>query len=125
MPHRRAYRWLAVHPWVTSLIMVTLLTVAAAYRDVERDNDQDRFARCVAEWADATARRAGELGKARAELDTANDNMWRTFDALLAQPRPDGRDVFRAELDKYKVASDKYKGTVSANPPPLPPRLDC
>lgn len=125
MPHRTAYRWLSTHPWITSLIMVALVTIGAAWRDSRRDAEQDRFVQCVATWADDTAARAGKLGIARAELDNKNDDLWRTFSRLLAAPDPNGRAVFQTHLNDYIEASDAYRTAVATNPIPTPPKLNC
>lgn len=110
-PARRAWRWLARHPWVTSLVMVAAFALAAGLRDVQRTEDQARYDRCVSGWA-------GELSARFSALSSASDDLWRTFADLLAHPRPDARETFQGHLDQYVATSD-------ANPAPVPPALRC
>lgn len=122
---RQAWRWLAAHPWTMSLILVALVTSGAGVVLAEQDARQGEFAECVARWADATADRSSKLGTARAGVDAANDDLWRTFDRLLDQPAPDAKTQFQQRLDSYVAASDAYRDSAQDNPPPPPPRLGC
>ncbi|HJW36863.1 MAG TPA: hypothetical protein VJ769_09510 [Actinomycetes bacterium] len=122
---RRAWRWLAAHPWITSLVLVVLVTGGAAITWRLEVSARYEFSACVARWADATAARSVALGKARSEVDLANDALWRGFAALLANPPPDARDRFTGLLDSYVGASDRYAASLRDNPAPPPPRLGC
>lgn len=124
-PARRAWRWLARHPWVTSLVMVAAFALAAGLRDVQRTDAQHAYDRCVSEWAGALTARSVHLGQRRAEVDAANDALWRSFADLLAHPRPDARDVLAGVLAGYVGASDRYRDAVAASPTPDPPELGC
>lgn len=125
MPARRAWRWLARHPWVTSLVMVAAFALAAGWRDLDRSADQDRYDRCVSGWAGELSARSVVIGEARREVDGTNDALWRGMAELLARPRPDAQQVFQGLLGGYVRASDRYRDALRDNPAPPPPELRC
>lgn len=119
------WRWLAGHQFVAALILIGGFTAAALWRDQYLAGRDRAFVSCMAGWADATAARGRALGLARAAVDTANDDLWRTFDRLLKAPGPDPRAEFDRYLKLYIVASDAYRVGLRDNPAPDPPRIRC
>jgi len=124
-PHRRAWRWLSGHPWVTSLVMVVLVVGASGWVVADQAAKRAAFGTCVARWADETDARVQALREARRGLDGANDDLWRTMAMLLSAPTPTARDEFSRHLAAYVGASDAYQGQVNGTPSPVPPRLAC
>lgn len=122
---RRPWGWLAEHPWVTSLVLVVVVTASAAAVLAREDTRQDAFVACVAAWADETTDRGRALAGARAEVDAANDDLWRTLARLLANSTPDGRAELLDHLNTYVEASDSYRANLKEHPQPAPPRLRC
>ena len=110
-PYRRPWRWLARHPWVTSLVMVAVFAAGAGYRDLNRQSEQRAYDRCVSAWAD-------ELGTRATSLTRAADDLWRTMAALLTHPDPGNQRVFGEHLGVYLHTSDTH-------PVPEPPTLRC
>ena len=123
-PHR-FWRWLSGHPWVTSLVTVAIVVGAAGWVVTDQAAERAAFAACVARWGDAITSRSAALGVARREVDEANDTLWRTMAALLAQPQPDAPIVFGRERARYIAASDTYQASLERNAAPLPPTLAC
>lgn len=119
------WRWFAARPWVTSLVLVALVAGGAALTWRYEQAARDDFSACVARWADNTSARSAELGRGRAELDGANDALWRAMAAMLAAPPPDARAQFQELLDVYVAASDRFRANVADHPIPVPPRLGC
>lgn len=125
MPARGAWRWLAARPWVTSLVLVALVTGGAALTWRLEVSARNEFSACVARWADATAARSVVIGRARAEVDGANDALWRGFAELLSTQPADARARFQGLLSAYVGASDRYRASLRDNPAPPPPELGC
>lgn len=121
----RVARWFADRPVVTSLVLVTVVVAVVTWLNARQDDARADYARCVADWADATTTRSDELSTARRVVDAQNDVLWRTLETLVTRPDPNGRVVLQEALAAYRNASDAYAVVLHRYPVPESPRLAC
>ena len=122
----RLAHWFAHRPVVTSLVLVTIVVGVMTWLNARQDNARADYAACVAAWADETTDRSNELSTARRAVDQKNDEMWRTLEVLLKEPRSErALPILQSALAEYREASDSYMAAVQRNPVPESPHLTC
>lgn len=119
MPHRKAYRWLNQHPFLTVLIIVVLVAGPGYYR-------LESIARCGQQYAVEDSEAATARGAATERRDHAEDEAWDAVRAILSQ------EADQADFDRLRVAvrerdrlSDELKEEREDNPIPDPPSTFC
>jgi hypothetical protein len=112
--------WLSRHPYVLSLLLLTIVAVPGYLRMEQINAKTDHTVECVQDWADRTAERSAALSRVAQARTSALDELLRTV-----YFNPGNAELALMRLADYVQASNEYVEAARENPVPPSPELTC